>query len=134
MFPSLRIRAQARCERRLILYGRIEGSPTRNQLAMTLRGLLLKLSATEGVLNGLPEGEHSRQIRYSEKRFLKRLTPFPEETTFDIGIKMQDDFDVDPTVNDRLKVSSTCTHWHACRGALPLTRTSFGASTITHIA
>jgi len=60
---------------------KIEGSPTRNQLAITLRSLLVKLSVTEGLLNGLPE----------------------DETTFDIGVNMQDDFDVDPTANDRIK-------------------------------
>ncbi|KAL7007767.1 hypothetical protein EMMF5_002843 [Cystobasidiomycetes sp. EMM_F5] len=60
---------------------KIEGSPSRAQLAMLLRGLLVKLNVTEGQLSACLE----------------------EETTFDIGVRMRDDIQVDPTAVDRSK-------------------------------
>ncbi|KAK9896840.1 DNA-binding protein [Cystobasidium minutum MCA 4210] len=61
----------------------IANGPTRGQLAMHLRGMLVKLTVVESLLSG----------------------ELNEETTFDIGVKMQDDVDVDPTYADRSKGS-----------------------------
>lgn len=42
----------------LIGFDRIEGAPSKAQLALLLRGLLLKLNVTDSYLNGYPDGSH----------------------------------------------------------------------------
>lgn len=44
------------CSLSLIYTCRIEGAPSKAQLALLLRGMLLKLNVTESYLHGYPEG------------------------------------------------------------------------------
>ena len=77
---------------------------------MLLRGLLLKLNVAESQLNGYPDGASSQPYCPRKSIHAFQLFALAGETTFDIGIKMQDDIDYDPTMVDRTKVRL---HGHA---------------------